>query len=190
MALFNSGAHFGQSALLRKLAERGLALKPLEERLLKLFKISPTELRMVMAAVLLSSFLLVLLKGCTPEAPTPLGGPAEISTLIPAGFVLIPVELKNVKSVDSILGPFGRVDLYVQNPREGSRLIARNVKLLRAPKNPSLFAVLAPQEESIKIMTAEEQGLYAVIKNKAQDGTEFVKPTLKHSRISYSPEDL
>src|ERR1035437_10610139 len=64
---------------------------------------------------------------------------AQVDTYIPKGFVLVPIEVQNYEALDSILGQFGVVDLFQslspENP--GQHLIARNVRILRAPQNPS-----------------------------------------------------
>src|SRR4051812_7351936 len=75
--------------------------------------------------------------------------PETASTLIPAGFVLVPIEVANYESLDSILGNFGVVDLYIpsDDPKKRALKIAERLKILRAPLNPSHFAVLARESE-------------------------------------------
>lgn len=174
--------------VLQSLDQRGFSLKSLEERLTKLLRISPMELRMVAGALLLSSLVIALTSAPSREESRGKSD-LEISTLIPAGQVLIPVQLKNFESVDSILGPFGVVDLFADQGQGASKPIARNIRLLRAPKNPSLFAVLVPQDQAPLILQAEEKGLYAAIKNQKEGGTEFVMPKTKASRITYASEE-
>lgn len=188
MDLSNCNTPSKLTQILQSLDQRGLSLKSLELRLTGLLRISPAELRMIMGAILLSSFVIALTRTPAPEE-SDTQSELEISTLIPAGQVLVPVRLKNFESVDSILGPFGIVDLLVGHPKGGSKPIAKNIRLLRAPKNPSLFAVLVPQDQASLIIQADEKGLYAVIKSRTENGTEFVKPRNKVSRITYSSED-
>jgi hypothetical protein len=98
----------------------------------------------------------------------------SVDTHIPRGFVLIPIEVQNYEALDSLFGRFGRVDLFI--PAESGqiqRLIAVNVRLLRAPQNPTRFAVLVPEREAPKILS--HSGSYVVsIKPPSASGTEFV----------------
>jgi hypothetical protein len=63
---------------------------------------------------------------------TPDAAPVAFDTHIPKGFVLIPIEVQNYESLDSILGRFGVVDLYIGSSTEAAgpgRLVARNVRI-------------------------------------------------------------
>ena len=86
-----------------------------------------------------------------PEAESP----EAAATLIPAGFVLVPIEVANFESLDSILGKFGTVDLFL--PAEEGKFkahkVADHVRILRAPLNPSHFAVLVPEADTAALVT-------------------------------------
>lgn len=74
-------------------------------------------------------------------------------TFIPKGFVLIPIELANYESVSALIDQFGVIDLYAGAPQmAGSTKIASRVKMLRAPLNPNLFAILISENNSAGIM--------------------------------------
>jgi hypothetical protein len=129
--------------------------------------------------------------GGTREAPrVEPGQSADVTTMIPKGFVLVPIEVQNYEALDSILGRFGVVDLFQAPTLEGSsqRLVARNVRILRAPQNPTHFAVLVMEEKVGEILSGG--GLFTVIvKRPAEVGTEFVthdKP--KRRKIVYGGE--
>lgn len=112
--------------------------------------------------------------------------PAEVSTqpesvetaatYIPDGYVLVPIEVANFESLDSILGKFGVVDLFVgsDDPKVRPRKLAERVKILRAPLNPSHFAVLVPDSESQKIV-GYSGALTVVVQNPAKSGLSFVR---------------
>jgi hypothetical protein len=103
----------------------------------------------------------------------------EAATFIPDGFVLVPIEVANYESLDSILGPFGVVDLFVSsdNPKVRPRKVAERVKILRAPLNPSHFAVLVPDSESQKIV-AYSGALTVVVQNPKKSGPTLVNPDI------------
>lgn len=101
----------------------------------------------------------------------------DATTFIPAGYVLVPIEIANFESLDSILGKFGVVDLYVpaDTPRGRARKVAEQIKILRAPLNPSHFAVLVREADSARLVS--HAGPYTVIvQNSKQSGTGIVRP--------------
>lgn len=101
-------------------------------------------------------------------------GDSGTDTFIPDGFVLVPIEVLNYEALDSVLGQFGIVDLFAADPDSGSRtrLIASRVRILRAPRNPSHFAVLAPVEKSSQLVR-HDGGYFVVVRNPRNAGTHF-----------------
>lgn len=149
------------------------------------------EMRMLMAAAALASIPAVFLSlsgsSQTPPPEAHIGAPAGVDTFIPKGFVLVPIEVSNYEALDSILGKFGVVDLY-QPGGEGKRkaeLVARNVRLLRAPQNPSLFAILIREPDTDRIL--RYGGTFQVIlKRPEKVGTEIVKsPPVRRRKIVF-----
>lgn len=87
-------------------------------------------------------------------------------TYIPKGFVLVPIELANFESVSALIDQFGVIDLYAGVPEAaGSVKIASRVKMLRAPLNPQLFAVLVLEKDSTSIMKRSGP-FWAVVQNR------------------------
>lgn len=108
------------------------------------------------------------------------------ATYIPEGFVLVPIEISNFESLDSLLGKHGVVDLYlpVDEVRKRPQKIAERVKILRAPLNPSHFAVLVTEEDSPRLAT--QPGPFIVVVQpfnsaNSQAGTRFVSSSLESS---------
>lgn len=140
--------------------------------------------------VLLSAALLSLIPVCgslffssEPPPSASRARAAQVDTMIPKGFVLVPIEVQNYESLDSILGQFGIVDLLIPAGGDGqpNRLVARNVRILRAPQNPTHFAVLIRESEVPQIL--QQGGLFTVIvKRPEQGGTEIVKAQAKKRR--------
>ncbi len=112
----------------------------------------------------------------------------EVATQIPHGYSLVPLEIANYETLDSIFGSFGVVDLYVQDPtaKNYSRFVAKHVKLMRAPKNPSHFAALVPSSEISQLMKFSGP-FFAVVQNPKTTGTHFEKDRKRSvSRIHYN----
>lgn len=111
---------------------------------------------------------------------SPLVRPAEVDTIIPKGYVLVPLELENKDAISSVIQSFGIIDLFSGNPENGrARKIANRIKLIRAPYNPNLFAALVKESLSERIM--QESGpFFAVIQNKTElegeNEVESIKP--------------
>lgn len=101
------------------------------------------------------------------------------ATYIPAGFVLVPIEVANYESLDSILGKFGVVDLYLPatEPRGRPQKLAERVRILRAPLNPQHFAVLVAERDSARLVT-QTGPFIVVVQNPKSTGTGFVNGTI------------
>lgn len=105
----------------------------------------------------------------------------DVDTMIPAGYLLIPLELANSESLASLSGQFSVVDLYTsgEKGRKGHK-VASAVKLLRAPLNPQQFAVLVREADGPKIVT-QEGPFFVALKNpkeSAGDSKKIVKTPL------------
>lgn len=89
----------------------------------------------------------------------------NVDTIIPAGHLLIPIQLSNSESLSSMTGSYSLVDLYVSGDKgRKSFKVASSLKLLRAPLNPEQFAVLVREEDSAKIVT-QEGPFFVALKN-------------------------
>jgi hypothetical protein len=129
-------------------------------------------------AILVSGFLAFYMDSSSSKASAAGSSedPANASTLIPAGYVLVPIDVANYESLDSILGNFGVVDLYQpsEDPKKPAHKIAERLKILRAPLNPSHFAVLTREAESARLVS--HQGPFTVIvQNPNRAGMGLVK---------------
>lgn len=99
---------------------------------------------------------------------SPLERPVEVDTIIPKGYVLVPLELENREAIGSVIQNFGIIDLFSGNPDGGrARKIASRIKIIRAPYNPNLFAALVKEELSERIMK-EVGPFFAAIQNKTE----------------------
>ena len=97
-----------------------------------------------------------------------------VDTFIPKGYVLIPLDIKNYKNLDSILGSTAIVDLYTsKQDKSQAKLIARRVRLLRAPKNPKQLSILVPSSKA-GLFFNSSQSYWASIQKPDRLGTEFV----------------
>lgn len=114
--------------------------------------------------------------------------PAEkiyADTLIPKGFVLIPIELSNAETISSLIDQFGVIDLYAGAPNDrGSKKIASRIKILRAPLNPQQYAVLVPEHLSNSIMQVAGT-FWAVVQNRQTKSDQAVAPVTKSVAIEY-----
>lgn len=91
----------------------------------------------------------------------------EADRMIPEGFVLIPLEFENHSALASLLADYGVLNIYQSAGPEGKRgrLIAKNVKVFRAPLNPQSFAVLVPEPQAV-LFTDARGGFFGVVQRK------------------------
>jgi hypothetical protein len=141
-------------------------------------KARPVLMWVVVAGVLLLAIFYREQVRAAPEISATERASESVDTFIPAGFVLVPIEVVNYESLDSVLGRFGVVDLFAVDPANGNRAqqVASRIRILRAPKNPSQFAVLAPEEQS-QTLVRQAGGFYVIVQNPQSSGTAFETPT-------------
>jgi len=65
----------------------------------------------------------------------------NLNVMIPDGYVLFGFEAENYEQVSPLLGPYNMVKVY--SPLDG-RILAQNIKVLRAPKAPDQLSFLVP----------------------------------------------
>jgi hypothetical protein len=112
----------------------------------------------------------------------------DVDTMIPEGFLLVPIQLSNTESLASLAGQFALVDLYAvgEKGRKGFK-VASAVKLLRAPLNPQQFAVLIRESESSKIVTMEGP-FFAALKNRSDKSRSGLEQPRKSNLIIHYGE--
>jgi hypothetical protein len=115
----------------------------------------------------------------TKTAPT-------IDTHIPSGYSLVPIDLQNAESLSSLMEGFAIVDLFETQEGQKARKVAHHVRLLRAPQDPSQFAVLVQAEQVKKIM-GFQTALFASLQNPNQKPLPTTTKVIPKSRIYLEP---
>lgn len=110
----------------------------------------------------------------------------EIDTIIPKGFVLVPIEIQNREPLEALVQNFAVVDLHtLSNTAERvGEIVATRVRLLRAKQNPREFAVLIP-EQSAKDVLRHQGKFWVVLKNRNEGETEVPIKQREVSRLKY-----
>lgn len=123
----------------------------------------------------LISFLATRSEKQTEEKESFLPEPKSVDTFIPRGYVLVPIEIANAESLNSLVGDMGGVvDLYLttNETQKGGLKVGSKLKLVRAPLNPQQYAVLVPDEESSRLLSFTGPFL-AVVQNPEEKGTKL-----------------
>lgn len=103
-------------------------------------------------------------------------GALDIMTLVPDGFVLVPLEPLNLDAIDSVFGSRGWADLFAeragadfefrQSGRPSRKRIASGVALIRAPRNPGRIAAIVA-ESDIQLISDLGQPVHIVLRKTA-----------------------
>lgn len=129
-----------------------------------------------------AAILMMLLLSFGPsgnsEANPDLGSQKAPSLIdqVPDGFVLVPIEPLNFETIDALIENHAYVDLYQTSENEtfqtdtartnrGKKLLARGLPMVRAPKNPSRFAVLVKDADS-EILTGLGSPVLVVVRKR------------------------
>jgi hypothetical protein len=117
--------------------------------------------------------------------------PSDALTTIPAGFVLVPIEVANHAPLNSLLGNFGHVDLFTppQNGTSQGRLVAGGVRIMRAPLDRTQFAVLVPETIAPKIVRFSEP-LYVALRSAKSRHPPKPKTKKKRAKIEIIREEI
>lgn len=108
-------------------------------------------------------------------------------TFIPRGYVLIPLELTNAESLNSLVGDIGGVvDLYLANTehQKGGLKVGSKLRLLRAPLNPQQYAVLVKENDSPRLLS-HAGPFIAVVQNPDEKGNHVSSAGPSKLRIEY-----
>ncbi len=109
--------------------------------------------------------------------------PTSVDTLIPQGMALIPIDIQNIEALKNIISDFGVVDLYLPSFESARpRKVASAVKLMRAPLNPDVFAVLVSEESASRIAQHPGAFFVTVLNPETTSGT-VPKPTNRRQII-------
>ena len=114
----------------------------------------------------------------------------ELSTFIPKNYTLIPIELKNSEQLEGVLGSHGIVDLF-QSVHSGSSslLIAKRLRIIRAPLNPHAFAVLVRDEEAHRILSRSGPFVASLRSSDQQPEHAFAGPQIRGPSIEFAKEN-
>jgi hypothetical protein len=112
--------------------------------------------------------------------------PSEsVDTMIPPGYVLIPLELENLEQVSSLIGNSGVVDLYTgASDQKKRKLVASRVKVIQAPYNPQVYAALVREVEGALIQNYIGP-LRAAVQNPKQEGAKVARSLPSRFSITY-----
>lgn len=115
--------------------------------------------------------------------------PTSVDTYIPEGMTLIPIEIQNIEALKNILGEFGVIDLYLPSYDEtrAPKKIASGIKIMRAPLNPDVFAVLVSEENAPQI--AKHPGAFFVTVLNPKTQKTFFNKEKRQSRTQIVTEN-
>lgn len=146
----------------------------------------------ILIGVLLVFMLILICLSLLPESKKSDALVDEITadTVIPAGYVLVPIEIENAGSMSSMMGAYGIVDLFATNAKsQRGHKVGSRLKILRAPLNPDQYAVLVRESEASALLEASGP-FFAVIQNPEIQKSEAIykKKIQKKSRVEYFSE--
>ncbi len=107
----------------------------------------------------------------------------SIDTYIPAGFVLVPIEIQNTEQLSSFINDYAIVDLFSFQKGQIKNKVAQKLKLLRAPLNPQQFAVLVPESQTSQLLS-NPGPFWVAVQNPNHNGNAEFQKTRK-SNIEY-----
>lgn len=137
--------------------------------IISFFKISfaDKQNRLNFALILLTLIGLLILSTGKSESKPAAEVDIESDALIPEGSVLVPLDLQNRDALNDLVGAFATVDLFTvseDGQKKGTK-VAKRVKLIRSPQNPTQFSALVPEDQA-SLLFANPGPLFAVIQSR------------------------
>lgn len=112
----------------------------------------------------------------------------NLNEMIPKGYMIYPIDVINASSLHAMMGSFAYVNLYAPRKRQkGTKLIGKNLKIIRSPKDPEQFALVIKESDYINQLEPQNK-YYVTIKNPKLNEKENLIRDENHSdrRISIS----
>lgn len=116
---------------------------------------------------------------------------AATDTFIPQGYVLVPLEISNATTISQLIGEYTYVDIHATNSENRkAKLLAKNLRMIKAPNNPELFAVLI-NEKANNLIHKLSEPVFITIKNSSKKQKEVILDDYsrninwRNSRVTY-----
>ena len=112
----------------------------------------------------------------------------QISDMIPAHFVMVPVELENHETISDLIPSHGIVDLYQTVP--GSSIPHRTAQAVQMIRTSSdQFNILIP-EDRVAPFVQSQTLFYAVVQNSSKKDTQIYPLPVRRKRSIQFKEEL
>ena len=108
----------------------------------------------------------------------------SLDQLVPKGFVLMPIEIRNAEDIRSLIGAYGVVDLYAYSKKTGlpDRKVADYIKVIPVNTESAGLTALIPEKSALNLFEYSES-FYAVIQNPKNTRSKVYKKKRKKSLI-------
>jgi hypothetical protein len=112
----------------------------------------------------------------TPEKETD-----ELGTVIPVGYLIVPVELQNAKSLSMMVERQGVIDLFLRG-----QILARNLKIIKLSKDENtVFGALVPDKLASQLQFIfASKNLNGALRKHLNQTAEFYLPKHQSSLIT------
>ncbi|MBL7544945.1 MAG: hypothetical protein JNL11_14095 [Bdellovibrionaceae bacterium] len=88
----------------------------------------------------------------------------QIDTIIPEGYVLIPIEVLNADSISAVIGSHGVADIYSTVQGEKAKRLFSRARIIKSPLNEASFAVLV-KETKAYLLSQSKDPFFAAVQN-------------------------
>tara|TARA_B110001454_G_scaffold219179_1_gene250873 strand:- start:169064 stop:169540 length:477 start_codon:yes stop_codon:yes gene_type:complete len=105
----------------------------------------------------------------------------QIDTIIPSGYVLIPIKLLNADSISAVIGSYGVADIYATIQGEKTKLLFSRAKIIKSTADETTFAVLV-KETKAHLLSGNDDPFFAAVQNpkaKAIESEHSSKPGIR-----------
>ena len=138
--------------------------------------------------VILFFFVGLLLVGFTYLKPTSASGGKDsfqIDTIIPNGYVLIPVKLLNAQAISAVIGSHGVADIYTTVQGEKSKLLFSRAKIIKSIEGDDATFSILVKESKARLLSNHDSPFFAAVQNPKAKAFDEEKKHGPHVQIIY-----
>lgn len=109
----------------------------------------------------------------------------RIDTIIPNGYVLIPIKLLNAQAISAAIGSHGVADIYNTYEGQKTKLLFSKAKIIKSEEiDDSVFSVLV-KESKAQLLSNSENPFFAAVQNPKAKAADIDKHQAPQVQIIY-----
>lgn len=109
----------------------------------------------------------------------------QIDSIIPTGYVLIPIKLLNSQAISSVIGSHGVADIYATIDGEKSKKLFSKSKIIKSVDTEDVIFSVLVKEAKAYLLTGSDTPFFAAVQNPKAHNTDVESKHSPEIKIIY-----